>query len=343
MTNPCQALLTPFVLFPNSFPLFQGLCLLDPNPGYCGEEDQNPNSASEISNSNAQWYYYFNAIAGICEQFLFFGCSVESHNNYNRFYSLYQCRSICGQRLEPEINCDKCDVRTSYCKFFSKHNSSCECRYGYTKLSGDEECTDVDECAYDKTKKHQCDENAVCKNKAGSYICECVPGYVGNGKQCTLVGLENCSDCSPNATYIAGKSTCQCKSGFVGDGFNCTDVNECQMSPNVCHQNAKCKNSIGSFSCECRKGFAGNGYSCTKNKLACLDRFDPHYRANCGDEKGWRQHYYLDHETKQCAMFWYNSCPSASTNIFSTLSTCQNMCQHSKLLQKAGQINVWSV
>ena len=37
------------------------------------------------------------------------------------------------------------------------------------------------------------------------------------------------------------------------------DINECSQSPAVCHQNAICTNTKGSYSCQCAKGFLGNG------------------------------------------------------------------------------------
>ena len=39
--------------------------------------------------------------------------------------------------------------------------------------------SDVDECL-----DHDCSPNAVCHNNAGSYQCECDPGFIGDGKQC---------------------------------------------------------------------------------------------------------------------------------------------------------------
>jgi len=117
------------------------LCLLDPDPGYCpaAPSMQGPEEPSHIE--QAQWWYHFNAERGVCEQFLYYGCGA---GNGNRFYSLYQCRQICGERLEPQFNgCDKCDIRTSYCRFYSKFNTTCECRAGYEKgvtEGGEEGC-----------------------------------------------------------------------------------------------------------------------------------------------------------------------------------------------------------
>ena len=42
---------------------------------------------------------------------------------------------------------------------------------------------DVDECANVET--NDCDLNALCTNTEGSYVCRCLKGYEGDGKNCT--------------------------------------------------------------------------------------------------------------------------------------------------------------
>ncbi len=42
------------------------------------------------------------------------------------------------------------------------------------------------------------------------------------------------------------------------------DVNECSNVPSVCHKNASCTNSEGSYSCQCKSGYSGDGkINCT--------------------------------------------------------------------------------
>ncbi|KHN80174.1 Nidogen-2 [Toxocara canis] len=292
------------------------LCLLDVDPGHCNDDRR------------GQWWYYFNPVTGECDKFFYYGCG----GNDNRFYSLYQCRKVCGERLAPQIACERCDIRTSFCKSHSKYNYTCECRDGYAKNAHDE-CIDIDECRLHTAK---CDRNAWCTNTIGSYNCECMAGYRGDGKRCTFVGIGrssvDCADCSPHATCSNG--VCMCKEGFIGDGFNCSDVNECLRAPYVCDKNAECRNTDGSFICECLPGFAGNGYTCTTSKNACLDSFDRGYQQQCGSEN-WREHYYLDHQTKRCSLFWYDGCPGTSRNIFSSLETCETMCEMTNVLARA--------
>lgn len=41
--------------------------------------------------------------------------------------------------------------------------------------------SDIDECR----GNHSCHVNASCTNTIGSHVCECHPGYTGNGLNCT--------------------------------------------------------------------------------------------------------------------------------------------------------------
>jgi len=40
------------------------------------------------------------------------------------------------------------------------------------------------------------------------------------------------------------------------------DINECALGEDMCHGNATCSNTFGSYNCTCNAGFTGNGFSC---------------------------------------------------------------------------------
>ncbi|XP_068704764.1 fibrillin-2-like [Montipora foliosa] len=54
------------------------------------------------------------------------------------------------------------------------------------------------------------------------------------------------------------------------------DVDECTASSSVCHENAACNNTLGSYQCTCKRGYAGDGKICSNlNKhIRC-----EHYRV----------------------------------------------------------------
>ena len=41
------------------------------------------------------------------------------------------------------------------------------------------------------------------------------------------------------------------------------DVDECTASFPVCHVNATCNNTIGSYNCICKQGYSGDGKTCS--------------------------------------------------------------------------------
>ena len=76
-------------------------------------------------------------------------------------------------------------------------------------------CVDKDECL---NGEHNCHENGICTNSAGSFSCRCVAGY-------------------------------------EGDGVSCDNVNECIDNdyPNQCDLNSTiCEDNLGSYTCPCR-------------------------------------------------------------------------------------------
>ncbi|XP_013419789.1 EGF-like and EMI domain-containing protein 1 [Lingula anatina] len=61
--------------------------------------------------------------------------------------------------------------------------------------------------------------------------------------------------CSQVCEVIGGIPTCQCMSGYIleENGKTCADLDECALE--ICGEQARCVNSVGSFSCTCRQGY----------------------------------------------------------------------------------------
>ena len=55
---------------------------------------------------------------------------------------------------------------------------TCTCKTGFQRVNG--VCSDIDEC----NDQNDCDPNATCSNTEGSYSCDCLQGFYGDGKTC---------------------------------------------------------------------------------------------------------------------------------------------------------------
>uniref|UniRef100_A0A0G4I514 EGF-like domain-containing protein n=1 Tax=Chromera velia CCMP2878 TaxID=1169474 RepID=A0A0G4I514_9ALVE len=149
---------------------------------------------------------------------------------------------------------------------------------------------ELDEC---QAGVHDCHVEANCTNTNGSFACECMRGYEGNGTVCT--DTDECSnstlnDCDFNATCSnnIGSFACACNSGWPGNGIsgNCTDSDECALGTDDCHADATCSNVLGSFLCACKSGFNGTGVSCADLAECQTGTHDCHLGAACTETHG---------------------------------------------------------
>lgn len=60
---------------------------------------------------------------------------------------------------------------------------------------------DINEC---EIGAHNCDRHATCTNTAGSFKCNCAPGWIGNGLKCT--GKADDLKCSGGVPPLSGSS-----------------------------------------------------------------------------------------------------------------------------------------
>ena len=113
---------------------------------------------------------------------------------------------------------------------------------------------DINECETEGGPEgHRCGANTICVNTAGSYRCDCLPGYL-----------------HPSAA----------------ENGTCVEYDECAARVDKCHPTlAVCLNTPGSYQCLCRPGYRGNGIQCERNLIPHLpaseaQRIDVQYSGN---------------------------------------------------------------
>ncbi|KAE9553235.1 hypothetical protein FO519_003543 [Halicephalobus sp. NKZ332] len=176
----------------------------------------------------------------------------------------YTCISIekrhCNQNEWVKSDCG----RNHVCLVDGQGKINCDlCKNGFRVKNGI--CSDINECE----EKHPCHQDAVCQNIMGGYICQCQPGYAGDGRQCQ--DIDECDQqnpCHPQATCInaPGAFTCQCPDGWMGDGLKaCINPTDQGCSSSKCSVNGnsssclsiKVADELKNF-CECQANYRFN-------------------------------------------------------------------------------------
>ncbi len=149
----------------------------------------------------------------------------------------------------------------------------CSCADGFTLNDDGASCSDIDECL-DAPCVH-----GACTNEAGSYTCECEPGWEGvncelNINECLEDGLCNngsCDDTEPALAYehCTGNTAC--------------DVPECQAAVGALDD--WCLDNWDSSCASCAQGGVTEYADCTGMGAPCFDDAKPGYACSCED--GW--------------------------------------------------------
>ncbi|NXH19948.1 NID2 protein, partial [Bucco capensis] len=147
----------------------------------------------------------------------------------------YTCECTAGYHRDGRgcQDVDECVEGLSQCGPFTlclnvPGTYRCECRSGYRPAEDGQTCVPV------APARDPCED--------GSHPC----------------GPRERARCLPRA---GGHAACECLPGYSGDGIDCSDVDECAENP--CHPAATCYNTPGSFSCQCQPGYEGDGFQCT--------------------------------------------------------------------------------
>ena len=114
---------------------------------------------------------------------------------------------------------------------------------------------DADECS---ASSPMCHENAFCNNTANcfctSYFCS---GFLSDKQLVDPAPVLFFS--KPHGLLL-----------LLRFCFFIIDVNECTASSSMCHENAFCNNTLGSYNCSCKPGYYGDGKTCKGKIGRCL-------------------------------------------------------------------------
>lgn len=164
-----------------------------------------------------------------------------------------------GRSSLASANCSTnnggCEYKCSEFYVGNQKHIRCSCKRGYVLQPDGKHCADIDECA---NNHGGC--NHECINTAGSFHCQCFPGFefeTSQKKNCRDINEcdSNNGGCSHTCINDDGSYFCQCPTGFrlQNDNRTCVDINECELNNGSCQQ--ECQNTLGSFMCRCRDGY----------------------------------------------------------------------------------------
>ncbi|XP_031414613.1 stabilin-2 [Clupea harengus] len=168
----------------------------------------------------------------------------------------------CSPNLYGATCSSVCKCVHGLCSIGIKGDGSCTCFSGYKGQNCDQE---LPECT---TLSCGPDSRCIEHHETGQLMCQCKPGYLGNGNQCTSINpcLQKVCHTHAACTHVGpNQHTCQCEAGYAGDGVVCMPVDPCQTQLGGCSsESTSCVyDGPGKSHCECLPGFEKlNSVSC---------------------------------------------------------------------------------
>ncbi|XP_066972511.1 uncharacterized protein [Macrobrachium rosenbergii] len=113
---------------------------------------------------------------------------------------------------------------------------------------------------------HNCSRYAECKDTMLSFACSCLPGYSGDGFECS--DINECTDADicgdrTSCKNVEGSYKCECSNGYEMKNGRCQDIDECtREGSHECQAPATCVNSEGGYECQCLPPYKGDPLNC---------------------------------------------------------------------------------
>ncbi|XP_028518446.1 neurotrypsin, partial [Exaiptasia diaphana] len=170
------------------------------------------------------------------------------------------------------------------------------------------------DCVHTLGLRHDYHWNDVTCGSCHSYTCK------RDINECSVV-----DSCHPDAfcTNTIGSYICQCNPGYNGDGKSCSDVDECSSAVHTCDGNAQCINTKGSYTCNCHVGFSGDGRNCSASDIRLVGssnryegRLEVYHNGQWGTvcDDVWDQN--SNGGTVACRQLGFSGVQSYDTDIF---------------------------
>ncbi|GAB1295460.1 Stabilin-2 [Apodemus speciosus] len=180
-------------------------------------------------------------------------------------------------------NCSAvCSCVHGMCNSGISGDGTCECLSAYRGPRCDKP---IPECA-----TLLCPENSRCSPSSKDETklqCKCLPGYEGDGQNCTPINPCLKNVCHPHAScsYLGpNQHSCVCQRGYQGDGQVCLPVDPCQTNYGNCPtKSTVCKyDRPGQSHCECKEHYHNfvPGVGCSMTDI-CESKNPCHKNANC--------------------------------------------------------------
>ncbi|KAG7454371.1 hypothetical protein MATL_G00259010 [Megalops atlanticus] len=181
------------------------------------------------------------------------------------------CEDCAGSLYGPTCS-SVCSCVHGVCNSGIRGDGKCTCFSGYKGPKCDQE---LPECV-----SLSCPQNARCSEDAltGKLQCRCLPGYQGDGTQCTSINPCKQKVCHTNAVCAhlgPNRHSCTCADGYRGNGVVCMPVDPCQTDFGGCPTDStRCVyDGPGKSHCECLQGFENlvQGVGCSLKNLCKPD------------------------------------------------------------------------
>ena len=163
------------------------------------------------------------------------------------------------------------------------------CAHGYIWDNFYEDCVDINECQ--TADNNQCNDDEVCKNTIGSFVCatlpNCTTGYKPSQYIDHCIDIDECAElqqsCSnpiEHCVNTIGSFSCDCNVGYTRDlNGTCMDIDECLIGSHHCSElTSSCENIVGGYHCVCKHGFQHDNLTnickdvdeCESGSFACF-------------------------------------------------------------------------